>query len=242
MIPGVEPSADPVLQSRLFSYPDTHRHRLGTNYQQLPVNQPHPAYKMANFQRDGAMAYYNQGGRANYISTLDPIQFKPRYVDVDNVHGHFQAEAIAFLSTIRPEDFNAPRALWEKVFDDAGRKRFIETVSGHMSTVRDKEIIARQIAIFREVSEDLASRLEKATGVKGGPGIKGVVFNGSNNGMDKSKPLAANSMTVRTQSTLTSAIPLLTARNSTPARLTTVVPSKESAPPEEMCETPEAVP
>jgi catalase len=111
-----------------------------------------------------------------------------------------------------------------------------------MSTVRDKEIIARQIAIFREVSEDLASRLEKATGVKGGPGIKGVVFNGSNNGMDKSKPLAANSMTVRTQSTLTSAIPLLTARNSTPARLTTVVPSKESAPPEEMCETPEAVP
>lgn len=66
LVPGIEPSADPyvfffpltkrrlylmvrtvidvavwiysVLQSRLFSYPDTHRHRLGTNYQQLPVN------------------------------------------------------------------------------------------------------------------------------------------------------------------------------------------------------------
>lgn len=24
-VPGIEPSADPVLQSRLFSYPDTHR-------------------------------------------------------------------------------------------------------------------------------------------------------------------------------------------------------------------------
>lgn len=35
LVPGVEPSADPVLQSRLFSYPDTHRHRLGVNYQQL---------------------------------------------------------------------------------------------------------------------------------------------------------------------------------------------------------------
>lgn len=34
--PGIEPSADPVLQSRLFSYPDTHRHRIGVNYQQLP--------------------------------------------------------------------------------------------------------------------------------------------------------------------------------------------------------------
>ena len=25
LVPGIEPSADPVLQSRLFSYPDTHR-------------------------------------------------------------------------------------------------------------------------------------------------------------------------------------------------------------------------
>ena len=31
---------DPVLQSRLFPYPDTHRYRLGVNYQQLPVNAP----------------------------------------------------------------------------------------------------------------------------------------------------------------------------------------------------------
>lgn len=29
LVPGIEPSNDPVLQSRLFSYPDTHRHRLG---------------------------------------------------------------------------------------------------------------------------------------------------------------------------------------------------------------------
>ncbi|KAK6500516.1 catalase A, variant 2 [Arthrobotrys musiformis] len=28
LVPGIEPSADPVLQSRLFSYPDTHRHRI----------------------------------------------------------------------------------------------------------------------------------------------------------------------------------------------------------------------
>jgi len=33
MVPGVEPSMDKMLQGRLFSYPDTHRHRLGVNYQ-----------------------------------------------------------------------------------------------------------------------------------------------------------------------------------------------------------------
>ena len=29
------------LQGRLFSYNDTHRHRLGTNWQQIPVNCPY---------------------------------------------------------------------------------------------------------------------------------------------------------------------------------------------------------
>lgn len=31
-VPGIEPSEDKMLQGRLFSYPDTHRHRLGANY------------------------------------------------------------------------------------------------------------------------------------------------------------------------------------------------------------------
>ena len=32
MVPGIEPSPDKMLQGRLFSYIDTHRHRLGPNY------------------------------------------------------------------------------------------------------------------------------------------------------------------------------------------------------------------
>ena len=74
--PGIEPSADRVLQSRLFSYPDTHRHRLGTNYQQLPVNKP--LVPIANFQRDGAMAFDNQGTRPNYQSSLVPLTYKAK--------------------------------------------------------------------------------------------------------------------------------------------------------------------
>jgi catalase len=40
MVPGIEPSPDKMLQGRLFSYADTHRHRLGVNYQQIPINRP----------------------------------------------------------------------------------------------------------------------------------------------------------------------------------------------------------
>ncbi|KAF2660591.1 CAT1 catalase [Lophiostoma macrostomum CBS 122681] len=196
LVPGIEPSADPVLQSRLFSYPDTHRHRIGVNYQQLPVNATRTPYRIANFQRDGSMAFYNQGSRPNYLSSIEPISFRSRSVDLNKAHGHFIGEAVTFLSEIRPEDFNAPRALWEKVFDDGAKERFVGNVSGHMANCTDKEIIKRQIAIFREVSEDLASRLEKATGVKGYPGISELRFNGTHNGFAKSEKLRnANSMT-----------------------------------------------
>ncbi|CCE83746.1 Piso0_004332 [Millerozyma farinosa CBS 7064] len=80
LVPGIEPSNDPVLQSRLYSYSDTHRHRLGVNYQQLPVNRPRTFEKgsgcpflAGNFQRDGSAAYDNQGARPNYLSSVVPI-------------------------------------------------------------------------------------------------------------------------------------------------------------------------
>ncbi|KAH0372957.1 CAT1 catalase, partial [Aureobasidium melanogenum] len=202
--PGIEPSADPVLQSRLFSYPDTHRHRIGVNYQQLPVNAPRVPYRFANFQRDGNMAFYNQGSRPAYLSSIQPTQFRERTLDLDRTHGHFSGKAITFLSEIREEDFNAPRALWEKVFDDGAKERFVKNVSGHMSTCRKEEIIKRQITIFRHVSEDLASRLEKATGVKGYDTIANLTFNGTHNGFanDKSKKYANGQVPVKVDSSI----------------------------------------
>ena len=37
---GIGLSNDKVLQSRVFSYADTQRYRIGTNYQMLPINAP----------------------------------------------------------------------------------------------------------------------------------------------------------------------------------------------------------
>jgi catalase len=54
LVPGVEASPDKMLQGRLFSYADTHRHRLGANYLQIPVNCP---YKTRNYQRDGILLF-----------------------------------------------------------------------------------------------------------------------------------------------------------------------------------------
>ena len=66
LVPGVEPSNDKMLQGRLFSYPDTHRHRLGGNFDMIPVNCPYRA-RVSHYSRDGFMNVNgNHGSEANY--------------------------------------------------------------------------------------------------------------------------------------------------------------------------------
>jgi len=64
IVPGIELSADKLLQGRAFSYADTQRHRLGPNYLQLPINRPQ--IPVNNNQRDGAMQYGPFAGKVNY--------------------------------------------------------------------------------------------------------------------------------------------------------------------------------
>ena len=64
LVPGIEFSADKLLQGRTFSYNDTQRHRLGPNYLQLPVNRP--VVPVNNNQRDGSMQIGSFSGTVNY--------------------------------------------------------------------------------------------------------------------------------------------------------------------------------
>jgi catalase len=56
LVDGLDFSDDKMLQGRTFSYSDTQRYRIGTNYLQLPINAPRN--KVATNQRDGQMAYH----------------------------------------------------------------------------------------------------------------------------------------------------------------------------------------
>ena len=64
LVPGIEFSADKLLQGRTFSYADTQRYRLGANYLQLPINRP--IVPVDNNQRDGAMQSGQFSGPVNY--------------------------------------------------------------------------------------------------------------------------------------------------------------------------------
>ena len=64
IVPGIELSADKLLQGRIFSYADTQRYRVGPNYLQIPVNRP--LVPVNNDQQDGAMQHTPNGGTVNY--------------------------------------------------------------------------------------------------------------------------------------------------------------------------------
>ena len=64
IVPGIEFSADKLLQGRTFSYADTQRHRLGPNYLELPINRP--IVPVDNNQRDGVMQIGQFSGPVNY--------------------------------------------------------------------------------------------------------------------------------------------------------------------------------
>lgn len=78
---GIGPSPDKVLQARLMSYPDAQRYRIGTNYQQLPVNQPR--CPVMHHQRDGALSTGYSGSSPNYYPNSDSSAPKeaPQYQD-----------------------------------------------------------------------------------------------------------------------------------------------------------------
>ena len=96
MVPGIEPSPDKMLQGRLFSYPDTHRHRLGANYTQIPINCPYAA-RVLTHQRDGPAAVNgNYGAAPNYFpNTVQGVKSSPDIPDatkvtVSGVAGHYK--------------------------------------------------------------------------------------------------------------------------------------------------------
>jgi catalase len=64
-IPGIDFSEDKLLQSRLFSYGDTQRHRLGPNYLQLPINAPKCPFH--NNHYDGLMNMVERKEEIDYF-------------------------------------------------------------------------------------------------------------------------------------------------------------------------------
>lgn len=164
MVPGIEPSNDKMLQGRLVNYPDTHRHRLGPNYDQIPINCPYRA-RMANYNtRDGFMTVNGgNGSQPNYEPNSvqgTPVENKVYAWAQEDLNG--RAGRYAYQ---HPNDnYEQPRMLFRKVFDDAMRQKVIRNVAGGLGKCR-RDIQERMIKHFYKVDPEYGAGIAKLIGL-----------------------------------------------------------------------------
>jgi catalase len=155
-VPGIAASPDKMLQGRLFSYHDTHRHRLGPNYHLLPVNAA-KACRVDNFQRDGFMRFdSNFGGSPNYYpNSFGGPEPKP---EVSEPPFKISGKA-ARQRYIHPnDDFIQAGDLYRKVMTDTDRDHLIGNIVDHLGGAQ-KRIQYRQCAIFYKADSDYGRRV-----------------------------------------------------------------------------------
>ncbi len=160
-VPGIGPSPDKMLQGRLFSYPDTHRHRLGANFDLLPINAPKAAAR--NYQRDGAMrSDANGGGGPNYWPNSfggpspDPSVALPA-VDIAGM-------AARHAYVLGDVDFVQPAALYRDVMSEQDRTNLVSNIVGHLGGAQ-KRIQLRQTALFYKSDAEWGERVASGLGL-----------------------------------------------------------------------------
>ncbi|KAI8071332.1 catalase [Gongronella butleri] len=160
MVPGIAPSSDRMLQGRLFSYPDTHRHRLGTsNYAQILINQPKT--QIANYQRDGQMQVNgNQGGGPNYEPNSQTLATQSNLAGTSFLDQEVAGKIGRYTFELTDDDFAQPGALF-RLQSDEEQTDLVNNMAGALGNA-NKEIQARMIAHLKRADPKYGERVEQA--------------------------------------------------------------------------------
>ncbi len=162
LVPGIAASPDKMLQARLFSYHDTHLHRLGPNYHLIPVNMPKNAPEMS-YQRDGFMRVDSGGGGG---PSYWPNTFKGPGPDISAKEPAFDLSGKADRHPYAHpnDDFAQAGNLYRDVMTDQDRENLIGNIVSHLGGAQ-KRIQLRQTALFFKADEDYGRRVAEGLGL-----------------------------------------------------------------------------
>jgi catalase len=157
-----------MLQGRILSYPDAHRYRLGTNYEQLPVNRC--PFAVNNYERDGAMRLDGNGGDApNYFpNSFDDINpdasYKTPAFELDSpIVDHYDRNAEG-----ENDHYTQPGTFWREVLSEQDKKNLVKNVVGAMKGItgpKKEEIINRQLCHFFRADIGLGMLIAQGLGL-----------------------------------------------------------------------------
>ncbi|MCA9237863.1 MAG: catalase, partial [Planctomycetales bacterium] len=160
IVPGIGFSPDKMLQARIFSYPDAHRHRLGTHYEALPVNAPRcPVH---HYHKDGQMHFKPNGTNADAFYEPNSFGGPVERPDVLEPPLAISGDADRYDHREGNDDYSQPRALFN-LFDDGQKQRLFGNIARAMQGVPE-EIVERQLGHFQRVHPDYAAGVRAALG------------------------------------------------------------------------------
>ncbi|NDL65481.1 catalase [Acerihabitans arboris] len=162
VVPGIGLSPDKMLQGRIFAYADAQRYRVGTNYQQLPVNAPQCPYH--NYQRDGSMRFDGNGGSA-------PNYEPNSYADAPKQTPAYREPALNFSGAADRYDHRLDDDYYSQAGDlfrlmSAEQKNLlIMNIIRAMGSV-SREVQTRQIAHFLKADADYGKGVADGLGIE----------------------------------------------------------------------------
>jgi len=176
LVDGLDFSDDKMLQGRTFSYSDTQRYRVGTNYLQLPINSPRKP--SATNQRDGQMAYHQDlapgtNPHVNYEPTsLGGLKEAAR---PGKDHSPLYHARLVRQKIERQNDYSQAGETYRNM-EEWEREDLISNLVGAISQT-DQATQDKMVEMFTKCDQDYGRRVSD--------GLKMVAKDRKSNGMDK---------------------------------------------------------
>jgi catalase len=158
IVPGIGFSPDKMLQARIFSNADAHRHRLGTHYEALPVNAP--KCPVHTYNKDGAMRFFPNNPNPDAYYEPNSFNGPVEQPDLAEPPLNISGDADRYNHRVGNDDFGQPRALF-LLFDAGQRQRLFANTAAAMAGVPDR-IAQRQLALFDKVHPDYGAGVRAA--------------------------------------------------------------------------------
>ncbi|MBO0332990.1 catalase [Sneathiella sp. CAU 1612] len=160
VVPGIGFSPDKMLQARIFSYADAHRHRLGTHYEALPINAPKSAVN--HYHKDGAMRFFrNDTGNPDAYYEPNSVNGPVEDQSYREPPYRISGDADRYDHREGNDDYSQPRALFN-LFDAGEKERLFSNIAAAMQGVPE-EIVQRQLGHFFKIdpayAEGVAAKL-----------------------------------------------------------------------------------
>ena len=165
LVDGLDFSDDKMLVGRTFSYSDTQRHRVGTNYLQLPINTPKT--HVATNQRDGAMTYSVDGvvaGENPHINYEPSVQ--NGLVEAKNAGKDYEPYVAGNLVRQKIDRTNDYKQAGERYrfFEQWERDELISNLVGALKQCRS-DIQERMVYHFLQADTEYGTRVAEGLGL-----------------------------------------------------------------------------